>query len=163
MLLSESIYNMNKYIAIVENNTLTLYFFHTEKNITITYIESDAGLKSLMKENNLQSYSVHPLSDLNKDDSCPDYLFVKDKDCYRKIYFRQILWLEAAGSYCFIQAINNVKLCLTFSLSEIMTKLPEDQFLRTHRSYIVNINHVDSFIGNMMCIHRYPHIHVIGR
>jgi DNA-binding LytR/AlgR family response regulator len=36
------------------------------------------------------------------------------------------------------------------SLSKIQEMLPEQQFARIHRSYIININRVDVIEGNMV-------------
>ena len=46
----------------------------------------------------------------------------------------------------------------TFTLAEITPKLQSGAFLRVHRSYIVNIDRIDAFIGNTLCIgqHRIP-------
>ncbi len=47
---------------------------------------------------------------------------------------------------------------LSFNLRELSGYLPTRLFMRVHRSYIVNINYIDSFIGNLLCIgeHRIP-------
>ena len=47
---------------------------------------------------------------------------------------------------------NARELLLSFNLTEITSYLPVQDFVRVHRSYIVNINSVDSFIGNMLFI-----------
>ena len=47
---------------------------------------------------------------------------------------------------------NARELLFSFNLTEITSYLPVQDFVRVHRSYIVNINSVDSFIGNMLFI-----------
>lgn len=80
------------------------------------------------------------------------FIFIKDRDYFRKIDFSQIQWIEASGSYCCLHMLNDSKLMLSFNLSELLPHLPDDSFMRVHRSYIVNIHQIESFIGNMLCI-----------
>lgn len=81
-----------------------------------------------------------------------DSFFVKDRDYFRRVNFSQIRWVEASGSYCNLCLNDAPKLMLSFNLSELWPRLPQSKFLRVHRSYIVNISYIDSFIGNMLCI-----------
>lgn len=79
-------------------------------------------------------------------------VFVKDKDYFRKIEFKDIRWIEASGSYSCLNLECAPKLMLSFNLRELSAHLPSRLFVRVHRSYIVNIDFVDSFIGNTLCI-----------
>lgn len=79
-------------------------------------------------------------------------IFVKDRDYFRRIDFSKIRWIEASGSYCCLFLEGTPKLMLSFNLRELSGHLPSRLFMRVHRSYIVNISYIDSFIGNMLCI-----------
>ena len=79
-------------------------------------------------------------------------IFVKDKDYFRRINFEWIRWIEASGSYCCLYLVNAPKMILSFNLRELSIHLPQRFFIRVHRSYIVNVNYIDSFVGNMLCI-----------
>lgn len=85
-------------------------------------------------------------------------IFIKEKERFRKIEFQAILYVEALGSYCCVHLAEGRDLTLSFTLAEITPKLNASFFLRVHRSYIVNIDRIDSFIGNTLCIgqHRIP-------
>ena len=78
--------------------------------------------------------------------------FVKEGAYFRRIDFKFIRWIKAEGSYCKLFMDNARELLLSFNLTEITSYLPVQDFVRVHRSYIVNINSVDSFIGNMLFI-----------
>ena len=78
-----------------------------------------------------------------------DFFFVKEGAYFRRIDFKFIRWIKAEGSYCKLFMDNARELLLSFNLTEITSYLPVQDFVRVHRSYIVNINSVDSFIGNM--------------
>ncbi len=73
---------------------------------------------------------------------------------YEHIPVNEILWAEANGSYCRIYATNNRKLMLSFPLSRIQKVLPEQTFIRIHRSYLVNINHIRAIVGNCVIVER---------
>lgn len=85
-------------------------------------------------------------------------IFIKEKERFRKIDFDTILFVEALGSYCCVHLAEGRDLTLSFTLAEITPKLSASCFLRVHRSYIVNVDRIDAFIGNMLCIgkHRIP-------
>lgn len=85
-------------------------------------------------------------------------IFVKDRDYFKRIDFDTIRWIEASGSYCRLYLRDGSKMLLSFNLRELAVHLPVRLFIRVHRSYIVNIAYIDSFIGNRLCIgdHRIP-------
>lgn len=78
-------------------------------------------------------------------------VFVKDRDYFRRVDFARIKWVEASGSYCCMHLEDKRKLMLSYNLSELSAYLPP-YFVRVHRSFIVNMNYIDSFIGNMLCV-----------
>lgn len=61
-------------------------------------------------------------------------------------------WVEASGNYCYIHLRNKSKIIVVEQLSRIEPLLPANLFIRIHRSFIVNIDSIDGFIGNQLCI-----------
>lgn len=82
----------------------------------------------------------------------PDGLFVKQDEYFGKILFTDILWVEASRSYSYIHVSGSSRVIVTYPMSEVKKKLPPDVFIQVHRSYVVNIRHVDKFIGNALYI-----------
>lgn len=72
----------------------------------------------------------------------PDHVFVKDRSRLIKLKLDDILWIEVEDKYCMLHTTNR-KLLLRQSLKELATKLDESVFVKTHRSVMVNMNHVD--------------------
>lgn len=70
--------------------------------------------------------------------------FVKDGDYFTKLNFDDIYYLEADGSYCNIFT-NKKKITLSSNLNHFQNNHKNPTFVRTHRSYIVNINKVEGF------------------
>ncbi|KJS05363.1 MAG: hypothetical protein VR77_08945 [Flavobacteriales bacterium BRH_c54] len=70
--------------------------------------------------------------------------FVKDGDYFTKLNFDDIYYLEADGSYCNIYT-NKKKITLSSNLNHFQNNHKSPIFVRTHRSYIININKVEGF------------------
>lgn len=88
----------------------------------------------------------------------PKHIFIRNNDRFRKTMFRDILFIEASGSYCCIHLASGKEIFLSMNLSRISEQLSPRQFARVHRSYVVNMEHVDSLDGNILYIarHRIP-------
>lgn len=87
-----------------------------------------------------------PQSHDNADEEQPfilsDRIFVRHREKMIKIIVADILYIEADRNYCRIFTKNKeYLLCIT--LKTIEEKLPGRMFLRTHRSYLINLAHID--------------------
>jgi DNA-binding LytR/AlgR family response regulator len=71
-----------------------------------------------------------------------DRIFVRHREKMIKIIVADILYIEADRNYCRIFTKNKEYL-LSITLKTIEEKLPGRIFLRTHRSYIINLAHID--------------------
>ena len=80
-----------------------------------------------------------------------DRIFVRHKDKMIKIVVQDILYVEADRNYCHIYT--RVKeYMLSTSLKLIEDKLPNNHFLRIHRSFLVNLLHIDEVAENHLII-----------
>ena len=64
----------------------------------------------------------------------------------------EIQWIEAAGSYSRIHLTGGRSLVISFNFASVRRKLPESDFIRIHRSRIVNLRHVETLVGNSLKI-----------
>lgn len=71
-------------------------------------------------------------------------LFIRTNGKHKKVLSDNILYIEASGSYIHIQTLSE-RFTLSQNLSQFQKKTPLAGFVRIHRSYIVNLNKVDSF------------------
>jgi len=76
--------------------------------------------------------------------SLPAFFFVRDKGRFWKITNAEVLFIEAQKSYCRIQTLEKSWLILT-QLGNFEAVLPEHEFLRIHRSYMIGLRHLQSF------------------
>lgn len=80
-----------------------------------------------------------------------DVLIWRQND-YLKVSLDEIQWIEAAGSYSIAHLTCGRDLTISFNLSVIHRELPDRDFVRMHRSYIINIKHMESLMGNCVKI-----------
>jgi DNA-binding LytR/AlgR family response regulator len=80
-----------------------------------------------------------------------DSIFIRKNERMIKIMIDDILYFEADRNYCKIFS-KNKECLLVMTLKEIDEKLPKDRFLRIHRSYIINLSHVDEVAGSHVVI-----------
>lgn len=78
------------------------------------------------------------------DDENEEYIFVKSNLKRLKIFVNSIRWIEAFGDYVKIVTEDDSHLVLSTMIS-FENKLPKDKFIRVHKSYIINLNKVDTF------------------
>jgi DNA-binding LytR/AlgR family response regulator len=71
-----------------------------------------------------------------------DRIFIRNKEKMVKVLFQDIMYVEADRSYCRIFTPAKEYL-LTMPMKQLEGKLPPERFQRIHRSYIVNLAHVE--------------------
>ena len=80
--------------------------------------------------------------DFNETDG--EHIFVKSNLKKRKVYIKDIKWIEALGDYVKVVTEENSLVVLS-TMKAFEKELPEDKFLRIHKSYIVNLDKIDRF------------------
>ncbi|MFA8343617.1 MAG: LytR/AlgR family response regulator transcription factor [Rhodothermaceae bacterium] len=73
-----------------------------------------------------------------------DNIFVKKNKKVVKVSLQNIIYIEVESKYCTVFAEEG-KFLLRMSLKDLIHKLPENLFIRTHRNYLVNINEIIEF------------------
>ncbi len=82
-----------------------------------------------------------------------DRIFVRQREKMIKILVADILYIEADRNYCRIfTKTNEYLLCIT--LKTIEEKLNNCIFLRVHRSYIINLSHIDAVADDHVIINQ---------
>lgn len=73
-----------------------------------------------------------------------DAMFIKGTHSYRKISFSEIVYAKSEHVYMEIIKKNNERNLIRSTLEKFSEILPEN-FLRVHRSYLINLNHLECF------------------
>ncbi|HVM89769.1 MAG TPA: LytTR family DNA-binding domain-containing protein [Puia sp.] len=81
------------------------------------------------------------------------FVFIKSEYKIIKVKFEDILFCEGLKDYTQVYVKGKSEPILTLSnLKSFFSKLPSDEFMRVHRSYIVSISHIDSIARNEIYI-----------
>ena len=81
-------------------------------------------------------------NDDNFDDE--DFIFVKSNLKKRKVFLNELKYIEALGDYVKLVTENDSLVVLS-TMKAFEALLPEDRFLRIHKSYIVNLDKVERY------------------
>ena len=89
------------------------------------------------------------LDDTNNRQPIGKELFVRVNSVIEKIKVDHILYIEAAVDYVEIFT-SAEKFLVNTSMHKIIDKLPKDDFIRVHRSFIVRIDKINKIDGNLI-------------
>ncbi|MEQ9262768.1 MAG: response regulator [Owenweeksia sp.] len=81
----------------------------------------------------------------------PESLFIKLGNNYHRIKTIDILYAQAWDNYCYVY-LQTQKFLLPHTLKSISEKLGTEQFFRVHKSYLVNLNSIDSIMENEVMV-----------
>jgi DNA-binding LytR/AlgR family response regulator len=75
----------------------------------------------------------------------PDSIYIRSEYKLLKIYLNDIIYIEGLKDYAkfFLKGQERPVLSL-MSLKKLEQNLPEDKFMRVHRSFIVNMDHIEA-------------------
>ena len=124
----------------------------------IKEIQPAGYLVKPVEERNLQTaieiaLAKNPSNESPEENSAlaADAVFVKIKDQLVKFQYEDILYFEAYDNYAFLHT-KDKKHILNSSLKQLEDKLSSANFIRTHRSYIVNLDKINGIFTNYLKI-----------
>ncbi|NNC69981.1 MAG: response regulator transcription factor [Flavobacteriaceae bacterium] len=79
------------------------------------------------------------------------FIFIKEKSQLVRIDLSEVYVIQALGDYVTFQSANK-KYIVHSSMKSIEAKIPEDDFIRIHRSYIINLEHVKSMEDSTLAV-----------
>lgn len=113
-------------------------------------IQFDRFLKSIGKYFQRQTVQM-PLAAPPPDAFEQAYLFFRVDREQQKVWLKDILYIEGLGDY--VKVFTTGGPMVTYErLSYLEEKLPEEHFLRVHKSYIISTDKVQSFSGSVVKI-----------
>lgn len=85
------------------------------------------------------------------------YVFLKVNGKFEKIVFADILFIEGMENYVAIH-FRDKKIITLSTIKSLLEKLPDRQFIQTHKSFIVRMDKINTIDGNLLHIqnHRIP-------
>ncbi|MBN2522890.1 MAG: response regulator transcription factor [Bacteroidales bacterium] len=79
------------------------------------------------------------------------FIHIRDKKKIHRIASSEIQFIECAGDYLRIHTPSR-KITARCTIASIQNLLPDAEFMRIHRSYIVALQHIESFSANTIVI-----------
>lgn len=99
---------------------------------------------TLTRFNNAVKRAMANYGKMHKVDGDAEYIFVKSNLKKRKVVLNNIKWVEALGDYVKL-VTDEANIVILSTMKSFEQQLPEDKFLRIHKSYIVNLEKVEKF------------------
>lgn len=81
-----------------------------------------------------------------------DYMFVKTEYRMERVDFCDILYVVSKGAYLQIVTKYEKKVMTLMNFEELLSHLPNDNFIRIHRSYVIAIDKIESVERNVIMI-----------
>lgn len=79
------------------------------------------------------------------------FLFIRSNKKSVKVKFSDIAYIEGLGDYIKIHTAEG-KIVTNLSMKKIMNLLPDSEFYRIHKSYIISLERIDAVEGNLVSI-----------
>ncbi len=112
------------------------------------FVLSSPGHKEPLEENATDKNLFNFLENIYANNS----FFIKKDTRFVKVNFQDILWIEALDNYVIIKTSSKEQFILHSSMKDIEVKLPQLNFARVHRSYIIGLDKINALEENAAII-----------
>ncbi len=101
-----------------------------------------------------------PQRSITKEENTPKTIFLRSNKKHIQIEIKEILFLESTGNYAKVVTTKET-IVVRNKVADLLEELPDDHFLKVHKSFAVAKTHIKSIEGNRIFIgeHKVP----IGR
>ncbi len=112
-------------------------------------IRFDRFYKAVTKAQDYISLKTNEPATLEKFE--PDYIYIKSDRKYVKLKYTDIRFIQGMKDYVMIHSYQK-KYMTAMNIKTILTQLPEATFSRVSKSYIINVNLIDTIDQDMIYI-----------
>lgn len=78
-----------------------------------------------------------------------DHFFIKCDNQLEKVFYNDLIYAEAMLNYVMLYT-NSKKMMVYITIKSLEEQLPSDIFIKVHKSFIVNMNKIQSIEGNIL-------------
>ncbi|MDD2303398.1 MAG: response regulator transcription factor [Prolixibacteraceae bacterium] len=105
-------------------------------------------LKSVNKYYQMNQEDIQVVPGNSADKSVDEaFIYVKENKKVVKVYLSEIKYIEGLSEY--VQVYTDKRKIITkTSMSQMEEKLPSENFLRIHKSFIISVNKIEAFTAN---------------
>lgn len=127
----------------------------------IDYLLKPIGYPDFLKAvDKAKSWFEKDLLTVEKINTKNDVLFIKSEYKILRIKLEDIKYIEGMREYLRIHTVNEAPVMTLLSMKKIEQFLPEDTFMRVHRSFIVNLNQITTIERNRIIFDKNVYIPV---
>lgn len=91
-----------------------------------------------------ETHRKSPSSKIDEEEQSP-FIFIRVDRRMVKLIYEDIIFIESLSDYLKIHLKNDEVLVIRETITNIADKLPSQQFLRIHRSFIINLDRIESY------------------
>ncbi|MCP9200976.1 LytTR family DNA-binding domain-containing protein [Gramella sp. GC03-9] len=101
--------------------------------------------------NNYSQVHFQKTIENEKNENQADFIFVKIDRKMHRIDYHKILWIESLSDYLKIETTEGTRVTRE-TISAIEDKLPDNRFIRVHRSFIISVDKIESYSNEEIVI-----------
>ena len=91
-----------------------------------------------------------------------EYISIKADYKVSLVRYSDIIYIESVGEYVRLHLTNASPITTLFRLKNMETALPSDRFMRVHRSYIVNLEHITGYARGRVYLDNEEYVPISG-
>ena len=110
-------------------------------------ISFERFLKASLRAKEFYEVRTVNAAEVNQQSARPEYFFIKADNKLVKIFYNEILFAEALQNYVVIHTADK-KYITYLTFKSVEEYLPSDRFIKTHKSYIIAAEKIDSIEAN---------------
>lgn len=143
--------SINKSIKIIFTTAYREYAIDGFNLQAVDYLLKPISFERFLKasENYIQLYKKQNLNNHTENNS--SFIFIRVDRKMVKIDFDSILYIESLSDYLKIHCLDKTWITRE-TITALETKLPNDIFIRTHRSFIVALHKIESYTSEQVIV-----------
>jgi DNA-binding LytR/AlgR family response regulator len=144
--------SINKNIKVIFTTAYREYAVEGFELQAVDYLLKPIAFDRLLKAVNtyFDVYNTNENTE-NKTDDASEFMFVRSERRMLKVDFNAIVYVESLSDYIKIH-LPTETIVTRETISALEAKLPKQQFMRIHRSYIISIKHITAFTNEHITI-----------
>ncbi len=133
----------------ITSHTSPQIFEKAKYTLPNAYIVKPFKTEDLIVAIELALFNSATQNPITTDDS---ELIVKEGRVQVHLACDSIVWLETDRNYTTINLINSKRRVVRIPISELQQQLSSQQFIRIHKSYVINVKHITEIKSNSVII-----------
>lgn len=153
--------SLDKAPGIIFTTAYSEYAIEGYKVDAIDYLLKPIDYPDFLKSANKAHHNLSKKSPASEELSLKeDFLFIKSEHKIIKINLQDITYMESMREYVRIHLQHSSPLMTLISMKKLQESIPSDTFMRVHRSFIVNLNSINTIERNRIVFNEKTYIPV---